>query len=211
MVAAQIETEPRWLVAGPPYEFTRGELLELMQIMGLPMTESRLRYWADQRLLPAPSRRTVPPGATDGIVRALYPVWTIGLLSVLHERSRRNETIAQLQAAIPALLEEMESWAARGDGLDLLMKHQLIALEDDRPIARRKGESWPVATLTPIQPRITRALQRAAWESAEDYAARSSMNPPLRVVLLILDEDGKRITTVIPPPPSGHRVQEERD
>ena len=46
-VADEQTPEPRWLAAGPPYEFTRGELLDLLRITGHPMTKSRMQTWAD--------------------------------------------------------------------------------------------------------------------------------------------------------------------
>jgi len=206
MVAEQVESraEPRWLTAGPPYEFTRAELLEALAILGNPISDGHLRSWANRGLLPPPSRRTVPPGATDGIVRALYPVWTVALLARLLDRSQRNETIEQLRTALPEELRELERWAGRDHGVDLLMKTRLIGIQaDGQPFARRPDEGWPTATLTMLAPKITRDLQRAAWECAEDYVTRAhGMRRVDHVVMVIFDEDGRRITTEIPPPPS---------
>ena len=178
-VADEQTPEPRWLAAGPPYEFTRGELLDLLRIIGHPMTKRRLQSWADYGLLPPPTRRAVPPGAPDGVARALYPVWVVGLVAELSRLSEQNQTVAEMQAALPDIREGLEGWAALDHGLDLLLKHRLIALRDGRPIARQLGEDWPTATaalvptptatVTSVDPRITRALQRVAWECAKDY------------------------------------------
>ncbi len=211
MVTDQSDKDPRWLAAGPPYEFTRGELLELMQIVGHPMTERRLRNWADRDLLPLPSKRAVPPGATDRVARALYPVWTIALLDALYRRSERNETIEEMKAALPNIRADLERWAGLEQGVDLLMKHRLIALRDGRPRARRVGEGWPTATITAVpgptatitavDPHITRALQRAAWACAEEFVERADFQPVQELLLVIFDAEGKRTTVPIPSPP----------
>jgi len=211
MVTDQSDKEPRWLAASPPYEFTRGELLELMQIMGHPMTERRLRNWADRDLLPPPSKRAVPPGAPDRVARALYPVWTIALLDALYRRSERNETIEEMKAALPDIRADLERWAGLEQGVDLLMKHRLIALRDGQPRARRVGEGWPTATITPVSgpkvtiasvdPHVTRALQRAAWACAEEFVKRADGEPVQELLLLIFDAEGQRTTVPIPSPP----------
>jgi len=201
------DEEPRWLRAGSPYEFTRGELLELMQIMGHPMTERRLRNWADRDLLPPPSKRAIPPGATDRVARALYPVWTIALLEELYRRSERNETIEEMKAALPKIRADLERWAGLKQGVDLLMKHRLIALRDGQPEARRAGESWPTATLTVVNPLVTRALQRAAWACAEEFVERADWQPVQELRLVIFDADGKRETVTIPSPPPPRKMR----
>lgn len=211
MVTDQSDKEPRWLAAGPPYEFTRGELLELMQIVGHPMTERRLRNWADRDLLPLPSKRAVPPGAADRVARALYPVWTIALLDELYRRSERNETIEEMKATLPALWRECERGAQLNHGHDLLMRYRIIALRDGRPVARRVNEGWPTATITAVpgptatitvvDPHITRALQRAAWACAEEFVKRVDWEPVQELRLVIFDAEGKRTTVPIPSPP----------
>ena len=204
-------TVSRWLAAGPPYEFTRDELLSALALMGKPMTPTRLQGWANRGLLPPPSRRTVPPGVTDGTVRALYPVWVVALLGALYDRSARSQTVEELRAQLPELREQLQGWAERDGGLDLLMKHRLIALKDGRPIARLPGEDWPVAIATPVAPKVTRALQRAAWQVAEEYTARAWGTPAKAVGIQIFDAEGKRRTAFIPPPPPPRRKRKKGD
>jgi len=208
MVVETTEAEPRWLVAGPPYEFTRGELLELLHIMGHPMTERRLRNWADADLLPPPTRRTVPPRATDGVARALYPVWTIALLAKLCQRSEGNETIGEMQAALPEIHATVVPWGEHDFGLDLLLKHRVISLRDGRPIARRLGEGFSTAKLSIDEPQMTRALQRAAWDYAADYTSHA---PAERLYLVVISENGERLTVAIPPPPPPRTLRRKRD
>ncbi len=209
-VAEEQIPEPRWLAAGPPYEFTRGELLELLEAMGQPMTERQLRNWADRGLLPPPSRRTIPPGATDGVVRALYPLWVLALLSRLYSRSQRdNETIEEMKAALPELRQNLESWAELEQGRDLLMKARLIFLRDGRPFAARPG-SMPTMTATLVDKGITRALQRAAWAWAEDYTARAGhVKPPFSVKVVLTNAEGASDVTTIPPPPPPRRKRKK--
>ncbi len=200
MVDAQVEVGPRWLVVGPPYEFTRQELLELLAIMGKPMTERQLRSWAEYNLLPGPIRRVVPPGASDGVARALYPVWTIALLEDLLARSQDNKTIEELREELPRLCEIYAREAEADDGLQLLARRGLVIAVDGQPHATTHETYPPRARALTAWPRVTRSLQRAAWDIV---AAQPSPRKPIkRLLLTFMDEDGEQQAAIrIPPPP----------
>lgn len=203
------KVEPRWLAAGPPYEFTRGELLEALRIMGHPMTERRLRTWADRDLLPPPSRRAVPPGATDGVVRALYPAWTIPVLEQLLHESQHNKTIAELQEVAPKASALWASVAQEKGDLGLLASFGLVIEIDGRPSATDEA-NYPARAKLTGPPRITRALQRAAWDYAADFADKYN-KPVKRLRITIEGEDGVYSTLRIPaPPPPQARKNRDR-
>ncbi len=110
MGAQPAKVEPRWLAAGPPYRLTRGELLRELRGKGYEITERQLRRWGELGMLPPPVRR-VPPGATDGIVRALYPGWTLTLVARLLADIQGGARIADLQAAAPGYRDHLQATA----------------------------------------------------------------------------------------------------
>lgn len=208
MVAAQIETKPRWLAAGPPYEFTRRELLELLAIEGLPMTERQLRSWAEYDLLPAPTRRMVPPGANDRTARALYPVWTIAVLETLVHQSRDNKTIEEMREHLPGLYELYARQAEAYDGLSLLASFGFVVAVDGQPQATTRETYPPRGRLGPIWPRVTRALQRAAWDVVA--TPPPGVKPIKRLLLSFMDEDGEVQAAIVIPEPPAPRAKRDR-
>ncbi len=70
---------------------TRAELLTELRRLGYGMTDRQLRDWVTDGILPRPERR-LPPGATDGIARAVYPEWMIGVISDLLIRPYRAKS-----------------------------------------------------------------------------------------------------------------------
>lgn len=85
-MATDQRTEPRWRRAGPPYHLTRAELLDELRRRGYTITAQTLQKWARAGLIPRPARRR-PPGATDGVARAMYAA---ALLPVLERLLRES-------------------------------------------------------------------------------------------------------------------------
>lgn len=181
------DTVPRWraaLLAGAPYEFTTEELLaEFNRDFATPtITARRLKSWATYGLLP-PSRRRVPPGATDGIARALYPHWTVYVIAELLGEQSRGAKIAELLATTP---ERLARW-----------EHDPLV---DPAAARASATRVPGITSI-----IPRALQRSAWDYAERAARERGMAALHTIFLTMQDDDGEQVSVEIRrPPPLPH-------
>jgi hypothetical protein len=106
----EVQAEPRWKIAGEPYLLTRDELLAELREWAPGVTERQLRSWTSYGLLP-PTTRNVPIGANDGVARALYPVWVIGLVRALWRTIRwKQQTIEEIKPIAPMLWKQ---WAKR--------------------------------------------------------------------------------------------------
>ncbi len=90
---------PRWDVSGPPYQFTREELIDVLKSVGYEMSERQLRSWATAGLIPHPERR-LPPGATDGVARAIYPKEVFNRLLWLLPLAADGVKIAELKEIV---------------------------------------------------------------------------------------------------------------
>jgi hypothetical protein len=134
---------------------TEGELLytvdDLVQKLTGLLTPRQIKRWTAEGLLPSPQRR-VPAGATDGVVRALYPWWTVRVIAEVLLEQARGAKLTELRATAG---ERIDRW--RND-----------------PLAR-PGFAPDLARQFP--PAIPRALQRAAWEYAEAYARQFGIDP----------------------------------
>jgi len=171
-----VPVEPRWRRTGQPWQFTGEELLDDFNRGMSLITSRQLRHWTEIGLVPKPERR-VPPGATDGIVRALYPWWTIHVLFEIFQERSRGVKLAELRQTAD---ERIARWRT----------HPLVD-----PAAAR-------AAAVQIPPALPKALQRAVWDYLGRYAQqRADLPSDLHVVIALSDGHGFRQGIDIPPPP----------
>ena len=165
------EVEPRWKAVGPPYQWTRDELVDELHHFKHDVTTRQIRAWQAYGILPKPIR-AVPPGATDGKARALYPHYMF--LAILH--------LLELYEA--GATRDTLKWAAP----DIIRKcRQNTAVE--LPEEGLKAGGWP---------RVSRALQRAVWEHVARIAEPDLFD---RVLLTLETKVGGNIEIPISPPP----------
>lgn len=191
-----VDAKERWRRAGVNPStggLTRAELVGQMRAEGHGVTERQLRSWGVYGLLPKP-QRVVPPGATDGVVRAVYPLWTIFYLDKLLRDVENGATIEELQVRAP---EDMRYWAESGGA----MAPPLDAPNQSYVRLTKEGGS----DQPPLRPRLSRELRRAAWKHVEQIMTNTGRTPA-DIELTIRDPAGETIATVpIPPPPSLRR------
>jgi hypothetical protein len=174
---------PRWRMSGPPYQFTREELINILKTAGYELSERQLRSWATAGLIPHPERR-LPPGATDGIARALYPKYVVPLLQVLLQFARDGATMAELKALAP----EYERMFKRGEGGD-----------DMSPIL---GTNPPISYVTTTGKQVRRVHTwrrglRGIERAIETYATRFEEQNGVKLsgaTLTLRTEDGQEVT-----------------
>lgn len=145
----------------PPLRYTGDDLIMLV---GGVVSRHQFKRYAAAGLLPTPEKR-VPPGATDGVPRALYPWWTIYVLNDVIRQRASGARMADLQATAT---ERIERWAS----------HPLV----------KPGAMLDLAVQVP--PDVPRALQRAAWEYAARYATAFDQLLAKGVTIALHDGDG---------------------
>lgn len=175
---------PRWraaILAGESHELTTEELLaEFNRDFATPtITARQLKRWAAYGLLP-PARRRVPPCATDGIARKLYPYWAVYVVAELLAAQSRGVKLAELLATTP---ERLTRW-----------EHDPLV----DPAAALAHATRVPASMTSIP----RALQRSAWEYAERGAREHGMSAPRAVFLTVHDDNGEQVRVEIRRPPA---------
>jgi hypothetical protein len=188
------EPVPRWrvaMLAGEPYAYTNDELIaELNAAFAAPvLTPRRLRNWTELGLVPKPARR-VPPTAADGIPRALYPWWTVHVLTDLVTERAQGTKLARLRATAAARLARWEHEAGR----------------DVDPAAA-------AALSRPALPAVPVVLQRAIQAYARRYGSAYPGGLPagVRAELVLSDGRGFREVVAIPPPRAPRPRQGRRD
>jgi len=168
-------TEPRWKAAGEPYLLTRDELLAELREWVPGVTERQLRSWASYGLLP-PTTRNVPVGANDGVARALYPVWIIGLVRDLWKTIRwKQRTIEELKPIAPILWKQ---WATR--------EHVFVS-------DRVTREPDPI-----LEERLSSAIQQAVADYTE-YLAKTTGHLVTHAQLELHQEDATSRTIAFRP------------
>ncbi len=171
----QVQAEPRWRIVGEPYLLTRDELLAELREWVPGVTERQLRSWATYGLLP-PTTRKVPPGAMDGVARALHPVWVIGLIRDLWKRIRwKQRTIEQLKSIAPILWKQ---WAKR--------EHVFVS-------DRVTQEPNPI-----LEKRLNDAMQQAVADYTE-YLAKTSGRLVTHAALDLHQEDATSLLIAFRP------------
>jgi hypothetical protein len=180
-IAPASEPVPRWRAAmlnGEPCEYTNDELIaELNATLPQPvLTPRRLRNWTELGLLPKPTRR-VPPQAADGVVRALYPWWTVHVLADLLAERARGTKLARLRATAA---ERLARW-----------EHEPPV---DADVAR--------ALSRPVPPAVPVVLQRAIQTYVRHYGSyyRGGLPEGVRAELVLADGQGFREVIAIPRP-----------
>jgi hypothetical protein len=166
---ANKSTKPRWWTAGPPYLLTRDELLDELHKRGLYISERQIRSWVSYGLLPKPIRR-VPSGATDGVARALYPLWIIGVIGELYFSTHNVQPKKTLQ------------W---------LKKHT------QKRIQRWEGQDASFIPTTPRDQGKSAELEEAVIRAIRAYAehfAQGMGRPIVQATAEILFANGSRIT-----------------
>ena len=129
------------------------------------VTERQLRSWTSYGLLP-PTTRNVPAGATDGVARALYPVWVIGLVRDLWKRTQgKQRTIKERKSIAPILWKQ---WATR----------EHIFVSD-----RQTQQPDPI-----LEERLSRAMQQAVADYTE-YLAKTTGRLVTHATLDLHQED----------------------
>jgi hypothetical protein len=160
-----IQAEPRWKTAGEPYLLTRNELLTELREWVPGLTERQLCSWTSYGLLP-PTTRNVPSGATDGVARALYPVWVIGLVRDLWKRTQgKQRTVEEIKSIAPILWKQ---WAKR--------EHVFIS-------DRVTREPDPI-----LEERLSRAMQQAVADYT-GYLAKTTGRLVTHATLDLYHED----------------------
>jgi len=159
---------------------TREGLIGLLQKLGFKATERQLRSWVSYGVIPPPTRR-LPPRATDGKARALYPVWMFFVLMDLLDAARSGATIAELKEAAPGRIR--------------VAKERLLS---DNLLLQVDAEGQVIRTYTPPVPR---ALQRDIRAYADRYGEQSGTDIQ-RVELVLRCEDGQAVTIPIHPTPA---------
>lgn len=141
---------PRWRVVGRPYLLTRDELLSELHDRGFKVSESQLRSWVTQGILPRPERR-VPPYASERKARALYPLWIIGMIFGILEKMQFGYSLEDLKKNAPNLIAY---WQKRED------------------VLLSRSATQNIVSL-PVSPGIMRAVERAVWEYIDRLTASS--------------------------------------
>ncbi len=197
---------PRWKAAGRPFLLTRDELLEELHRAGELVTEWQLKSWETYGILPQPERRT-PPGAPTHTARVLYPVAMLPVIRTLVHRLRHGVSRKDLKRAMPALIDY---WQAQSDERIL---RSLGGPHDDVRVLGGSAQAGPATGSSPspaaltsrqaaaLWPRISRALQRAAWTYAQRFA-RYQGTPVVRATLVLEMADGSKEHVPITPPPN---------
>jgi len=179
---------PRWraaLLAGEPHELTTDELLaEFNRDFATPtLTARQLRQWTEFGLVPKPRRR-VPPQASDGVVRALYPWWTVHVVAELLGERSRGTKLAALRATAAERLARWQHDPLVDPAVALAMAHA-------------------------IPPAVPLALQRAVDAYLEQYGRsyRGGLPPGVKTTLVLYNNDGFQETIAIPrpQPPRPHK------
>ena len=174
---------PRWDVSGPPYQFTREELIDILKTAGYELSERQLRSWATYGLIPRPERR-LPPGATDGIARAVYPKYVVPLLQTLLQFARDGASMAELKAQAP----KYERMFSRGAGAD--------------DMSPELGTNPPIAYMTTAGKQVTpvhtwkrglRGIERAIETYATRFEEQNGVKLS-RATLTLHTQDGHEFT-----------------
>jgi hypothetical protein len=187
--------ELREWVNNPPL-MTREAVLAELHERGYQISERQLRSWVTYGILPRPIRR-VPKGATDGVARALYPVWMVDVIAYLVHEMARGVSREKLKFMAPTVIQaleltyKMEQIGSRTtpDTFDAVWDQ---VIDDDVVSAL---DYLPA----PPPPRIPRALQRAVQDYAERVALASG-TPITHITLDLMDADGKKTTIALPAP-----------
>ena len=190
--------EPRWLAAGPPYLLTRDELIAELAARGFATSPRQLQSWVSYGVLPKPARR-VPALADARVPRALYPAWLIPVLEELLGLAHQNQTIAQLKDQAPAIIahwREKDAVLLAGSASATASAPAATIAGALRPVGTSRSASWQVRA----NPRVSRALQRAAWAYARALAAANERTVA-NLALVVQDEDGAELRVALPAPP----------
>ncbi len=182
---------PRWDISGPPYRYTREELLDILKTAGYELSDRQLRSWAAQGLIPRPERR-LPPGATDGVARAIYPKYTLAVLLSLLQHARDGATIGELKALAPKYEDLFRSQPE--DEPSSISNPPIVHISASRgriaqPLTWKRGN---------------RALERAITSYAEQYEKRRGV-ALTEAVLTLRTADGEEVNITFRPP----QTQEE--
>ena len=224
--------EPRWKAAGPPYLLTRDELLSELHKLGYQMSDRQIRDWVTDKIIPRPTHR-LPPGATDGIARALYPAWLLVVITKLLQEIDRGASRAEAQHLAQPLIEQ---WREHADNLYII--DQVLAgnrvlwgsataqpatgsgpgvttpqtgdTERRDAVAHVNtqvlltGQSSVTAKGT-VLPRIPRRLQLAIWGYAARFTERNSTRVTEASLTLRTEDGGEVHITINPAPPPKKR------
>jgi hypothetical protein len=185
-----IPPEPRWKRAGPPYLLTRDEFFEELQNqrMNINISERQLRSWVSYGLLPRPVRRA-PPGANDGVARALYPIWIMGLIFDVQYRLAMGQHIDDVKKYVPALTEV---WQKR--------EHLFLP--------RAPMESTEYQPLPPgIWDAAMHGMERALWSYTSHLLEISEKRVAHAVLTLWFEDGSQRIASLEPYPPEQEKDQ----
>ena len=228
MVATQteVEAEPRWRRAGPPYELTRGEIVALLREQGYIVTERQLQVWATRGILPPPTRK-LPRGATDGAPRAIYPGYMATAIRDLLDEARQGRQLAALKEAAPSYIEarRLQAGAEASPLTPVRAERQVLWKVEATPpsagaaVAHADGATAPataasacmsatgslVATGT-VTPRISRALSREMLAYARRFAEKNGTRLK-HAALMVEGEDGQRLSLTL----SGDETQPADD
>ena len=218
MVAAQVEgeMEPRWRRVGPPYELTRGEVVEFLREQGYIVTERQLQVWVTRGILPHPARK-LPRGATDGAPRAVYPGYMATAIRDLLDAARQGRQLAALKEAAPRYIEARRSQAGAEAsplspvGVELQSSWSVAATVPSQRLAvaqpghaaaetPARGASVQVTasleTVGTVAPRISRVLSREVLGYAKRFAEKNGTRLK-HVALVIEGEDGQRLSLTL--------------
>ncbi len=218
MVATQTEgdVEPRWRRAGPPYELTRGEIVEFLREQGYIVTERQLQKWAMRGILTAPTRK-LPRGATDGKPRAVYPGYMATAIRDLLDDVREGRQLTALKEAAPRYIEARRAQAGAeasplsrvGTERQVLWKveatpppagdavvHAAVATATATATPASINATSTLVAIGTVTPRISRALTREVLAYARRFAEKNGTR--LKHAMLVVEgEDGQRLSLTL--------------
>lgn len=182
---------PNWVPESSPQPrlLTRDEVVTALRDQGVEISTTKLRFWEQQRILPRPNRQ-LPPWATDGKARALYPEWSVQVIKDLLSLVAKGISLAELSYSAPTHIE-IAAMLAAADASRFWVSPP-IELAWYTVTSGADGRSW-----SGLPPKVSRALRRTVWE----YAARaaSSAQSITKAELTFTREGGATITIPIGP------------
>lgn len=140
------DTDPRWVKAGPPYLLTRDELVEELEKRQINISARQLRSWASYGLLPKTTRR-IPPGATDGVARALYQIGIIKIIQNILIALSVGQTLESMKSRAGAWIKESQD-----------EDHSFIPVDEKDPVKALELERAAVAAVRAYADYYARSL-----------------------------------------------------
>jgi len=182
---------PNWMPESSPQPrlLTREEVVKALRDQGVEISTTKLRFWEQQRILPRPNHH-LPPGATDGKARALYPEWSMQAIKDLLSLVVKGASLAEISHIAPMYIERIADKAATHASRFVVtapvesLWYKVTSGPD--------GSSW-----SELPPKVSRALRRAVWEYADRTAL--SAQSPTNAELTFTREGGATITIPILP------------